>query len=72
MRRTLMLNLDEAHASQLDELSRHFRLSADDTVRLAVRLAHAGYKQKADVMLPELKPRPSYQKKQNPDDFSPC
>ncbi len=71
MRRTLMLNLDERHATQLDELSRHFRLSADDTVRLAVRLAHAEYKQKADVMLPECKPRPSSRNNRTPDDYSP-
>jgi len=69
MRRTLMLNFDEAHAMQLDELSRHFRLSADDTVRLAVRLAHAGYKKKADVLLPECKPRPSSRNNDRGHDF---
>lgn len=34
MRHTLMLNLDEAHARQLDELRQHFHLAAEDTVRL--------------------------------------
>lgn len=41
MRHTLMLNLDDQHARQLDELSRHFKLAAEDTVRLAIRLAYA-------------------------------
>ncbi|MBM9594216.1 hypothetical protein [Roseitranquillus sediminis] len=41
MRHTLMINLDEAHALQLDELRQHFKLSAEDTVRLAIRTAHA-------------------------------
>ncbi len=68
MRRTLMLNLDERHAVQLDELSRHFNLTADDTLRLAIRLAHANHKNKADVMLPECKPRGPTRK---PDDYSP-
>ncbi len=57
MRHTLMLNLDEAHARQLDELSRHFKLAAEDTVRLSIRLANANHKSKADVMVPELRPR---------------
>ena len=56
MRHTLMLNLDEKHATQLDELSKHFRLAAEDTVRLAIRLTHANRK-KPDVMVPEYKPR---------------
>ena len=68
MRRTLMLNLDERHAVQLDELSRHFKLAAEDTLRLAIRLAHANHKNKADVMLPECKPHPQRRK---PDDYSP-
>jgi hypothetical protein len=51
-----MLNLDDAHARQLDELSKHFKLAAEDTVRLAIRLAHANHKNKADVMVPVLKP----------------
>ena len=57
MRHTLMLNLDDRHAQQLDDLSRHFRLAADDTVRFAIRLAHARYKQNPDVLVPEFKPR---------------
>ncbi|MEL7390873.1 MAG: hypothetical protein AAFN76_13950 [Pseudomonadota bacterium] len=56
MRRTLMINFDEAHARQLDELSQHFRLSADDTMRLAIRLTHARMN-KPDVLVPEFKPR---------------
>lgn len=57
MRHTLMLNLDEAHALQLDELRQHFRLAAEDTVRLAIRLTHARHKQRPDVLVPEFKPR---------------
>jgi hypothetical protein len=51
-----MLNLDEAHAAQLDELRQHFHLAADDMVRLAIRLTHARHKQKPDVLVPEFKP----------------
>ena len=72
MRHTLMLNLDARHAAQLDELSRHFRLAADDTVRFAIRLAHARYKQKADVLVPEFKPRASVRTDLDKDDYSPC
>lgn len=71
MRHTLMLNLDERHAQQLDDLSRHFRLAADDTVRFAIRLAHAHYKQKADVLVPEFKPRAAKRIDPHKDDFSP-
>lgn len=56
MRHTLMLNLDDRHAVQLDELSRHFKLSAEDTVRLSIRLAHAN-RSKPDVLVPEYRPR---------------
>lgn len=70
MRHTLMLNLDERHAKQLDDLSRHFRLAADDTVRFAIRLAHARYKQKPDVLVPELKPR-TLKKAWHDDDAGP-
>ena len=56
MRHTLMLNLDKAHAIQLEELRQHFHLAADDTVRLAIRLTHARHKQKPDVLVPEFKP----------------
>ena len=72
MRHTLMLNLDDRHAQQLDDLSRHFRLAADDTVRFAIRLAHARYKQKADVLVPEFKPRAGKRNDLDNDDFSPC
>ena len=56
MRHTLMLNLDEKHAVQLDGLRSHFRLAAEDTVRLAIRLTHARMN-KPDVLVPEFKPR---------------
>ena len=65
MRRTLMINFDEAHARQLDELSRHFRLSAYDTMRLAIRLTHARMN-KPDVLVPAFKPHAS--KNDWPDD----
>ncbi|MHC0054841.1 hypothetical protein [Actibacterium sp. D379-3] len=55
MRYTLMFNLDEAHARQLDDLKQHFHLAAEDTVRLAIRLTHARM-QKPDVLVPECKP----------------
>ncbi len=57
MRHTLMINLDEAHASQLNELSQHFKLSAEDTIRLAIRTAHA-MRSKGNSA-PECKPCPS-------------
>lgn len=57
MRHTLMLNLDDAHARQLDDLRKHFHLAAEDTVRLAIRLTHARFRQKPDVLVPEFKPR---------------
>lgn len=71
MRHTLMLNLDEKHAKQLEELSQHFRLAAEDTVRFAIRMAHARYKQKADVLVPEFKPRASGRADLDKDDYSP-
>ncbi len=54
MRHTLMLNLDEALALQLDELSQHFRLSAEDTTRQAIRTAYALHR--AGKNAPECKP----------------
>ncbi|MAY33581.1 MAG: hypothetical protein CMM86_13350 [Rhodovulum sp.] len=72
MRHTLMLNLDERHARLLEELRQHFRLAADDTVRFAIRMAHARYKQKADVLVPEFKPRAAKRSDLDKDDFSPC
>ena len=56
MRHTLMLNLDETHARLLDELRDHFKLAAEDTVRLAIRLTHARFRQKPDVLVPEFRP----------------
>ncbi len=72
MRHTLMLNLDEAHAIQLEELRQHFHLAADDTVRLAIRLTHARHKQKPDVLVPEFKPCASQADWLDDDDNSPC
>jgi len=54
MRHTLMINLDEAHASQLNELSQHFKLSAEDTIRMAIRTAHAMHRKGKSA--PECKP----------------
>lgn len=56
MRHTLMLNLDAAHAAQLNELAKHFRLAAEDTVRLAIRLTHSRMGN-PDVLAPKFKPR---------------
>jgi hypothetical protein len=47
-------NLDEAHALQLDELRLHFKLSAEDAVRLAIRTAHAMHRKGTSA--PECKP----------------
>lgn len=55
IRQTFMLNLDTSHASKLADLRRHFHLAADDTIRLAIRLAHARMS-KPDVLVPEFKP----------------
>ena len=71
MRHILMLNLDEAHAVQLDELRQHFDLAADDTLRLIIRLAHARHKQKPDVLAPEFKPRAKREEWLNDDDNAP-
>ncbi|WP_127904015.1 hypothetical protein [Solirhodobacter olei] len=71
MRRTFMLNLDDKHAAQLDELCRHFSLASDDTLRLAIRLTHARCKQKAGALVPEFKPRAAKLDDHNKDDFSP-
>jgi hypothetical protein len=71
MRHTLMLNLDAAHAAQLDDLRRHFHLAAEDTVRLAIRLTHARHKQKPDVLVPEFKPRASRDDWYDEDDHLP-
>ena len=55
LRQTFMLNLDEKHAHLLNDLREHFRLKAEDTIRLTIRLAHARMK-KPDVLAPEFKP----------------
>lgn len=55
MRHTFILDLDDRHAAQLEDLSGHFRLSAEDALRLSVRLAHARM-DKPDVLAPEFKP----------------
>lgn len=70
MRHILMLNLDDAHAKQLDELSQHFHLAADDTVRLAIRLTHAR-REKPDVLVPEFKPRAKRDDWYDDDDLAP-
>ena len=49
MRHTIMLNLDEAHARQLNDLRQNFHLAAEDPVRLAIRLTHTRHKQKPDL-----------------------
>lgn len=71
MRHTIMLNLDEAHARQLDDLREHFRLKAEDTVRLAIRLTHARFRQKPDVLVPEFKPSARRDDWIDDDDYSP-
>ena len=55
LRQTFMLNLDEKHAHLLNELREHFRLKAEDTLRLTIRLAHDRLK-KPDVRAPKFKP----------------
>lgn len=71
MRHTLMLNLDEVHASLLDDLRQHFRLKAEDTVRLAIRLTHARFRQKPDVLVPEFKPSAQRDDWYDEDDHQP-
>ena len=70
-RQTFMLNLDQRHAQLLDELRQHFKLAAEDTLRLAIRLTHARHKQKADVLVPEFKPRASRDDWHDDDDNVP-
>ncbi len=55
LRQTFMLNLDENNARLLNDLKEHFRLKAEDTIRLTIRLAHARLK-KPDVLVPKFKP----------------
>lgn len=55
LRQTFMLNLDERHAHLLNDLREHFRLKAEDTLRLTIRLAHARLT-KPDVLAPKFKP----------------
>ena len=70
MRHTLMLNLDETHARLLDELRDHFKLAAEDTVRLAIGLTHAR-RTKPDVLAPEFKPRAKRDDWYDDDDNTP-
>tara|TARA_R110000787_G_scaffold58010_1_gene132138 strand:- start:4680 stop:4880 length:201 start_codon:yes stop_codon:yes gene_type:complete len=65
-----MLNLDETHARLLDELRDHFKLAAEDTVRLAIRLTHAR-RTKPDVLAPEFKPRAKRDDWYDDDDNTP-
>jgi len=65
-----MLNLDEAHARQLDDLRQHFHLAGEDTVRLAIRLTHARMN-KPDVLVPEFKPLAVKDKWLDDDDNAP-
>lgn len=71
MRHTIMLNLDDAHARQLNDLREHFKLKAEDTVRLAIRLTHARHKQKPDVLVPEFKPHAKRDDWYDDDDHMP-
>lgn len=70
MRHILMLNLDEAHAVQLDELRQHFHLADDDTLRLIIRLAHARM-EKPDVLVPKFKPRAKREERLDDEDHAP-
>lgn len=70
MRHTLMLNLDAAHAAQLNDLAKHFRLKAEDSVRLAIRLAHARIG-KPDVLVPKFKPSAQRDCEYEDDDNAP-
>lgn len=72
MRHTIMLNLDEAHARQLNDLRQNFHLAAEDPVRLAIRLTHTRHKQKPNVLVPEFKPRAAKEDCYEDDDNSPC
>lgn len=71
MRHTIMLNLDDAHARQLNDLREHFKLKAEDTIRLAIRLTHARHKQKPDVLVPEFKPCAARDDEYDDKDFNP-
>lgn len=56
MRHTLMINLDEAHALQLEELRQQFQLAAEDTIRFTIRLVHAQIESEEGKASMELKP----------------
>ena len=71
MRHTIMLNLDDAHARQLNDLREHFKLKAEDTIRLAIRLTHARHKQKPDVLVPEFKPHAKRDDRYDGNDYIP-
>lgn len=71
MPKTYIFNLDDAHAAQLDALARHFRLAAEDTMRLTIRLAHAQMKTQSGKSTPELKPCAAMRKASQHDDHTP-
>lgn len=71
MRHTLMLNFDDRDVKLLDYLSRHFRLSAEETARFAIRLTHKRFRLNADVLVPEFKPRAKPCPKIHPEDREP-
>jgi hypothetical protein len=53
-----MLNLDDAHALKLEELSQQFKLCAEDAARLAIRTAHAVHS--AEKKTPECRPTKAF------------
>lgn len=69
LRQTFMLNLDEKHAHLLNDLREHFRLKAEDTLRLTIRLAHARLT-KPDVLVPKFKPSAARDRWNDEDDYS--
>lgn len=69
LRQTFMLNLDEKHAHLLNDLREHFRLKAEDTLRLTIRLAHARLT-KPDVLVPKFKPSAARDRWSDEDDYS--
>lgn len=70
MRHTFLLDLDDRHALMLDDLSGHFRLSSEDTLRLAVRLTHSRM-DKPDVLVPKFKPSAKHDEWFDEDDHMP-
>lgn len=70
MRHTIMLNLDDAHAYRLDELSEYFLLSAEDTIRFAIRLTHSQIPKRPDVLVPEFEPSSGKSKEETGNECS--